>query len=151
LGHSLGGLVGFELARLWSPLRLIVAARKAPHLPPTGAPLSGLDDTAFIDGVGRRYGAIPKAVLDDPELLALTLPALRADLELYESYAFSAAAPIAAPIDVFGGSADATASAHELEAWAEHTSAGAQVTMCEGGHFFLTPPPAALIATLRAL
>ncbi len=154
-GHSLGALIAFELACRWRETgavqvqRLLVAARRAPHLPLTLPPTASLSDAAFIDAVDHRYGGFPKVVRDDPELLALTLPPLRADMEIYESYVFQPRAPLAIPIEVFGGAQDATVGRAELEPWSAHTSATTSVTLCQGGHFFLTPPPAAVLDALR--
>ena len=61
-GHSMGALVGFELARalrrrrLPAPERLFVSAFRAPHLPQRRPPLHALPSTISINGV-FRYGA----------------------------------------------------------------------------------------------
>ena len=157
-GYSLGALIGFELARRWSKAsgsptvpRLIVAARIAPHIKANLPSLSSLADGPFLEGVSRCYGPLPAAVLADAELLALALPALRADVELFESYEFSPLGPLDIPISAFGGRDDPSIGVDDLEAWSEHTTAGASVTLCPGGHFFLTPPPPPITALLQSI
>ena len=47
---------------------------------------------ALLREVCARYGGIPDAILREPELLQLLLPALRADLEALETYVLRARA-----------------------------------------------------------
>ena len=87
-GHSLGGLVAFELAR---ELRrrgrpglrhLLMSGLRAPDRPSRLPPLAALPDSAFLDGVQDRYGRFADEVLREPELLDLIRPVLRADLRM---------------------------------------------------------------------
>jgi medium-chain acyl-[acyl-carrier-protein] hydrolase len=142
-GHSLGALVAFEVAhRLLKvgrepPHALIVSGRRAPHLPMDTAPVTGLQDPAFIDAVGERYGGIPSAILADNEMLALILPALRADMELFESYAHVGRAPLTCPIHAWAGDADRLVPDAGLDAWREHTTGMFEASRFAGGHFYL--------------
>ncbi len=142
LGHSLGALLAFETIRALRaagkrlPLRLFVIGRRAPHLPPAGELLHRLPDERLLAWI-RRAGGTPEPVLETPELMELYLPALRADLQLNETYHFAPEQPLELPISCFGGIQDELVSRRELEAWAEHTMAGCRVRMYPGGHFFL--------------
>lgn len=152
-GHSLGGLLAFEVARELmrrgehEPLHLIVSARGAPELRLSiDVPDS---DQALLDRVDELYGGIPALVRTEPELLASALPLLRADIELAYAYAFAPAPPLPCPITVLGGDRDPTVSAAELEGWAAHTSAVCDVHRFPGGHFYIEEHRAAVLKVIR--
>ncbi len=141
-GHSLGGLVAFELARALdagggrAPAHLFVSALRAPHLPSTRPALHALGDDELIAALRVTPGS-PAALLDDDELLRLLLPVLRADFRLAETPAPAPVPPLSMPLTVFGGLADATLERGDLEAWRPYTSASCQVRLVPGDHFFI--------------
>ena len=124
-GHSMGALVAFELAREVrrrgaAPQWLFVAGCRAPHrLAPSG--LSGLPDARFVSALNLKYGGIPDAFLNAPELLEFFLPVVRADLSLVDSYCYQPEPPLDCPISGFGGIDDPNVGRDELRAWREHT------------------------------
>lgn len=148
-GHSLGGLVGFELAR-WvrrrlgvEPVHLFVSAFPAPQLPPAAARrerLSRLADAELVARI-RALGGVPEKLFERPralrQVLPRLLPTLRADLAVVESYAYARERPLACPITVFGGLRDPVVSLEQLEAWREQTRARLTLELFGGGHFFL--------------
>ncbi|PRP97657.1 Linear gramicidin dehydrogenase LgrE [Enhygromyxa salina] len=144
-GHSLGALLAFEFARemrrreLPRPEVLVVSGRNAPGLGRT-LRLHELDDRELVDEVQRIYGGIPQAILNEPELLALTLPVLRADLTINETHAFSDEPPLELPIHAFGGVDDPHVGRAGLEGWAAFTSARFEWAQSEGDHFYLASP-----------
>jgi surfactin synthase thioesterase subunit len=154
-GHSMGGMIGFELARHLArggqptPAHLFVSAARAPHLPRRGDDIHELSDAAFVDAV-RRMAGTPERVLQDPELVQLILPALRADFELVEDYRYLDGPPLACPISAFGGVGDDMVDRSELASWAEQTGGPFALRMLPGNHFFLGDPIArpALIQVL---
>jgi medium-chain acyl-[acyl-carrier-protein] hydrolase len=130
-GHSMGALIAFEVARRLAPEHLFVSAHRAPHLAdPT--PLHGLDDDALADRL-----AATNPVLADPDLREIFLPILRADLALCETYTHLPGDPLPCPITVFGGRADDIVTESELREWRQHTSAGFELRMFPGDHFYL--------------
>jgi medium-chain acyl-[acyl-carrier-protein] hydrolase len=72
-----------------------------------------------------------------PDLLALLLPGLRADLAVIETYAHRPGPPLGCPIAAFGGLADAEATEAELVGWRQQTTGALSVRMFPGGHFFI--------------
>jgi len=146
LGHSLGGYVAFEVARRLidagypSPSVLIVAACGGPKLGQAKNPIGQLVDEQFIEEVSRRYDGIPTAVRDNPELLAVVLPALRADIQMIESYEYTNTKPLAANILALGGTDDPGVPVHRLNDWRLQTSAEFTMRLFRGDHFFLHPP-----------
>src|SRR5207344_936510 len=99
-GHSMGALAAFEMARELrrrrgpKPVRLLVSGARAPQRPNPDPPLRHLADREFLDEVKRRYDGIPGAVLENPELVELLLPCLRADFHLVETYDHIEEAPL---------------------------------------------------------
>jgi surfactin synthase thioesterase subunit len=142
-GHSMGALVAFELARRFeeeghgAPRHLFVSGRRAPQMPPRRSPIAHLPDDQFVPEIRSRYNGIPEEVLRHPDLLALLLPGLRADLTLVEGYVHRPGAPLPCPIVAMGGMADMEATEAELVGWRHQTTAALSVRMFPGGHFYL--------------
>jgi surfactin synthase thioesterase subunit len=86
--------------------------------------------------VQRRYGGVPQEVVADPDLRALLVPALRADLAIIETYRYAEEAPLAIPITCFCGADDAMTPESEAQEWRRHTSAAVQFETFPGDHFF---------------
>lgn len=141
-GHSMGALIGYELAHraqslgLPGPRTLFVSAARAPHLPRRTAPLHALPDAEFVSAL-RDLDGTPESVLAHRELMELMLPVLRADFELCETYAPRAAGTLPCPIRAFRGSEDPSVSEQDVRAWATLSGAGFTVFTFPGGHFFL--------------
>jgi medium-chain acyl-[acyl-carrier-protein] hydrolase len=152
-GHSMGGMISFELARLLrgrggrEPAHLFISGRRAPHLPPDEPPTYGLPEPEFIDKV-RELNGTPREVLEHPELMQLLLPVLRADFEVVQTYEYEPGPPLDAPVSVFGGLLDGEVSREDLEAWRGHTRGPFRLRMLPGDHFFLHASQPSLLAAL---
>jgi medium-chain acyl-[acyl-carrier-protein] hydrolase len=144
-GHSLGALIGFELARQIRrqygvhPVRLFASAGRAPQIPHRAPPIHTLPDNQFLTEL-RRLNGTPRELLDHEELMEVMLPILRADFALYETYLYSTEPPLNCPISAFGGLQDRRVSASDLGAWRSQTSASFSLRMVPGDHFFLKEP-----------
>ena len=140
-GHSLGALVGFELARQLrrlsgvQPVRLFVSADRAPQLLHRDRPMHALPEEEFLVEL-RRLNGIPGKVLEEVELMQTMLPVLRADLAVCETYVYSTEPPLNCPISTFGGLQDRRVSRGDLEAWREQSSVSFSLRMFPGDHFF---------------
>lgn len=147
VGHSLGGYVALEVARRlldtsqFAPTKLVVAACGAPRGGPAKSPIGHLPDDQFIEAVSDRYDGIPDAVRNHPELMAMVLPALRADIQMIETYDYQPSEPLPIDILAIGGTNDVGVSPHRLNEWRGVTSAQFQMRLFPGGHFFLHPAP----------
>jgi surfactin synthase thioesterase subunit len=145
-GHSVGAITAIELARemrregLPAPAGLLVSGRQAPHVAPRGSPVWDLPAEALLDFV-RDLGGTSAAVLDDPDLVAMLLPALRADLEINERYQYADGDRLDAPITAFAADRDERAAPAEIAEWARHTARGFTLVPVEGGHFAITALP----------
>lgn len=141
-GHSMGGLLSFELTRLLykkygiSPVNLIISARGAPQILELEPPIHTLPESDFINKL-REYNGTPDAVLENQELMQLFLPILRADFAVLETYTYEHALPLECAISVFGGLQDKKVTIVELEAWRKQTNNKFLLKMLPGNHFFI--------------
>jgi len=153
-GHSFGALLAFEVARELrrsgapGPDHLFVSGRRAPRLPEPGPAMHGLPDAEFVAEIRERFDGIPPAILQEPEILQLLLPALRADMAALETYTYRPEEPLDCPITAFGGEDDPWATQDELEAWREETSASFVTRRFPGGHFYLQQAEPRLLPAL---
>ncbi|QIE88180.1 thioesterase II family protein [Pseudomonas nitroreducens] len=149
-GHSLGGLLAFELAHalrergLPLPQALFASAASAPSHRDSHRELAQEQSDAQLIERMQRLGGTSAAVFADAEMLALTLPVMRADFLLCGRYDYRRRAPLTCPIHVFGGKGDRL-SVESLSAWQDETCAGFSLEMLEGGHFFINTDEARLL------
>jgi medium-chain acyl-[acyl-carrier-protein] hydrolase len=141
-GHSMGAILAFETAHhlqergVKLPARLVVSACRAPHLAEEDPPVSHLPDADFVDAVARLDGISP-GVRENPELLELALPALRADFVLCERYVCRREGRLDCPITIWGGREDPKVSEQQLLPWRCHTTLETRLRLFPGGHFFI--------------
>lgn len=154
-GHSMGALIGFELARycrrhsLPMPAHLYVSGHRAPQLPDPEPPVHTLPDVAFREKLTRLQGTDP-AVLANDEFMALLLPMLRADFALCETYTYVAEPPLPCPITAFGGTRDPATQRGRLRAWRLQTQAKFTQHVLPGNHFFIHAAETALLHHLKS-
>jgi medium-chain acyl-[acyl-carrier-protein] hydrolase len=152
-GHSMGALVSFELARTLrrkyglGPKRLFLSGRRAPAIPNLEPPTYNLPEPEFIEALHKLKGT-PIGVLEEPELMQLMLPLLRADFTLCETYTYTPETPLNCPISVFGGLQDSEVSRTHLEGWRAETTAAITLRMLPGDHFFLNTEEPLLLRIL---
>jgi medium-chain acyl-[acyl-carrier-protein] hydrolase len=153
-GHSMGALISFELARLLrrehqqQVIKLFLSGRGAPHLPEREPITYNLPEPEFIEELRRLQGT-PQAVLEQPELMALMSPILRADFEICQTYEYLPEPPLECPITAFGGLQDQEISHRQLDAWREHTNSSFSLRMFPGDHFFLHASAPLLFRTIE--
>jgi len=151
-GHSMGAILAAEVTRELArrgerlPRFLMVSSRRPPHMPDSHPPLRNLSDTEFVEEVMRRYGGIPPEILCERDILALLLPALRADIAALETHQPPRRPPLPCPIVAFGGTDDALTPSAHIEAWREETAAGFTTCVFPGGHFYLESARNAVLA-----
>ncbi|MBW1599696.1 thioesterase II family protein [Streptomyces sp. JJ38] len=156
-GHSFGALLGYEVSRRLAargtpPAALLVAGRNGPAEPLSHRPLHTLPDDRFTQAL-HRLGGLPDALLEQPALLRMYLPALRGDLRLVETYTRRPGPGLALPIAAFAGRRDVLTDARGVLAWERETTDRFQLALLPGGHFFVAEPgfPEALAGALSAL
>ena len=154
-GHSLGGLIAFELARylerkkLPPPRHLFVSGSNAPQYrsPPENFHL--LPDDALIQTL-RNLEGTPSEILDNESLMELVLPTIRADFALAERYHYYHGNPLSVPITVLVGKLDSHTSNDQVDGWQKETSKRVFVRWFEGGHFFINEEKQAVLECVAA-
>ncbi|MGQ9633512.1 MAG: alpha/beta fold hydrolase [Bryobacteraceae bacterium] len=141
-GHSMGAVVSFELIRLLiakglsGPVALFVSGARAPHLRKDWVPPPEPSEKDFLHELERLEG-IPPGLRQSKDLLAVVLPALRADATLYRNYVYPGPVPLDCPVFAYGGREDPNIRPEHLEAWQQETSGPVRVRLFPGGHFFI--------------
>ncbi|HEV2864405.1 MAG TPA: alpha/beta fold hydrolase [Pyrinomonadaceae bacterium] len=152
-GHSMGATISFELARLLrrdgapQPSHLFVSGRSAPQVPDTDPPTYDLPEPEFIEHL-RRLNGTPPEVFDEPDLLRVMLPLVRADFEVIQTYAYEEEPPLDCPITVYGGLLDGEVKREHLDAWCAQTKAPCAMRLFPGDHFFINANRDLLLQTL---
>jgi medium-chain acyl-[acyl-carrier-protein] hydrolase len=141
-GHSLGGIVSFEVSR-WMrrhrhvlPAHLFISGRRSPREAATRPWLFNRDDTTFVAQLRALGGTAPE-VLQNPELLEMLLPMLRADVQLSDSYEYRADSPLACGLTVCGATDDEESSLERIAGWRHETTGAFASHLLSGDHFFI--------------
>ncbi|MFC4034732.1 thioesterase II family protein [Streptomyces polygonati] len=157
-GHSMGSAVAWELAHqlrragAQPPRRLFASGREAPGTARPGQ-VHRQSDELLCDEL-ERLGGTDREVLADPELRAAVLGYIRNDYRLIETYCPepSARQLLECPITVLTGEADAELAPDRggdgTGGWAGLTNRRTHVHTFPGGHFYLGPQRAQVIATV---
>lgn len=150
LGHSMGAIVAFEVARrlesaqLFRQLRLCVSSYTAPSVA-QGGDMGALDEETVIGHA--RAAAGETSAFEIPELRDLAVSGMRADLRLLAQYRPGPNPRVAAPILALRGAAEGIAT--EMDAWAEATSGSFRSVSFPGGHFYLAEEKDAVLDAVR--
>ncbi|MFG1839549.1 thioesterase II family protein [Micromonospora sp. NPDC049175] len=147
-GHSMGAVVGYELAQRRAPLRLFASGRRAPsrHRSET---VHLRDDRGIIAELRSLSGSRADA-LANPEVMQMAMPAVRADYRAIETYRHGHDVPLDCPVTVFTGDADPQVTLEEARAWRDHTTAGFDMHILPGGHFFIVEQAPQVIQVMAA-
>jgi surfactin synthase thioesterase subunit len=143
-GHSMGALLAHDLAHLLTahgrpPEHLVVSAHVPPQLTAqrqwdiAAAEMSDVDLRGYL----AEWAGTPKEILDQPELMEVVLPVLKADLILCQSYVDTPRPVLPMPVTALAGADDGQVSADELASWSARTSAGFRMRILPGGHDYL--------------
>lgn len=156
-GHSMGGILGFEVARelrrrgFTAPAGLVVSAVSAPHRfgRPEAEYRHDLPRAEFIAYL-RTLEGTPPAFFEHPELMEMMLPMLRADFQACDTYAFRPETPLDIPIRALSGKDDRDVREACMQAWSVHTRSSFRLSVHQGGHFFIEEAWAEVAEVLNA-
>lgn len=152
-GHSLGGLIAFELARTLrargarQPAHLFVSGMSAPGTTLTQPMIHCGSDDEVKARLRLLDGTAPD-LFDNDQLMALMLPTVRADFSVLETYEYREQPPLAVPITVLSGIADPVVRPATLAGWRRQSTRGSQLRLLPGGHFFLDTALPEVMATI---
>lgn len=135
-GYSMGATLAVLVAariekdRGTAVRAVVVGGAPAPHR--ASSRLGELTDLSLIDHLGD-VGFVPPEILDNQEILALFLPALRAD---YDVVASVPAIPVTldAPVVVIAGTEDALIGDPEMASWENISRSGIKFIHTTGDH-----------------
>ncbi len=145
LGHSMGGLVAFEMAQIMPVAHLVVSGCAAPHVP-RAVPPPDLPDDRLVHWL-RDLGGVGDEL--DDELLDLLLPAFRADFAAVGTYRPSGDV-LSCPVDVLWGVGDSGLTG-DGQSWQDYTTGTVRVRPFPGAHFFLYDHAGEVLGLAREL
>ena len=150
-GHCFGATVAHEVAlrlqdRGYPPAALCVSGTQPPHALPGGRMVPSMDEDIIAHVVSLDPSRAP--AFEDPNLREAVLPAVRGDYRLVGSYSGGRRPPLACPIYAYAGADDSEVTPEEIQGWADLTHGTFRLRVLPGGHFYLKPEEAALLADL---
>jgi surfactin synthase thioesterase subunit len=141
-GHSVGALIAYRLScvrvarGLPSPVRLVVSAYPAPHLPHPLWHTENFGDEQLAELLIDLSG-VPAALLADQGWLRQRMIRLRRDIGVCaRQRATAGSRPLPCPIHVLTGADDPLVGVGAATEWARHTAGQHTVHVLPGGHFF---------------
>ncbi|WP_254667833.1 thioesterase II family protein [Streptomyces griseus] len=138
-GHSMGALLGFQVAKRMeaegiAPLALFASGARPPgrSLPPHTRPR---DDEELMADLARLDGT-DTGLLDNADMRALVLSTLRADYRMLRSHRRDDSV-LACPVMSLTGDDDPVVSVDDARGWARHTAGPFGLRVFTGRHFYL--------------
>jgi surfactin synthase thioesterase subunit len=152
-GHSMGAVVAFEFARVAESRdavveRLWVSAGPAPCTVAAMPELPTTDDGLLADMAD--LGGTDPDLLADQEFAELLTTAVRADYRAMNRYDCARGVRIRADICVLGARDDHRVDAAALRLWESHTAGAFELSLYDGGHFYLNEHIDAVAARVNA-
>ena len=139
-GHSFGSFVAYDVAQVLEAAQRPVAGLIVAGIPAPGADLpvsdpDRLTDAELMATLGGQSVTSPE-VLADEELMAMVLPALRADLRLPRGYVDDHGRRLDAGVVVLWGSEDGLVTPEQLRSWRRVSRRWLGIERAAGDHFF---------------
>jgi len=158
-GHSVGGLLAFELScalerqaldRPWQerPLHTFVSGYPAPEIAAKAVPMHDLGDAELLSAIAG-LGHLDTCVELSPELAQIVIAPTRADFAMAETHIVRDDQSLAGPLSVLAGRDDTIASRSDVAGWQKRSRAKFLSHVFDGGHFF-TESHVADVATVLA-
>jgi surfactin synthase thioesterase subunit len=139
-GHSMGALMANLVVQKLSerkahlPKHVVVSSYPAPkHHHDRGR--GQMDDIAFIKHM-KQLDGLPPRLLNEPSLMRVFLPILRADITAIDNYRYEASVKHDLPLTVLFGSKEVQLQRVILD-WQQECTQRITVQRMEGGHFFI--------------
>jgi surfactin synthase thioesterase subunit len=157
-GHSMGSVLGYEIARRLqaddsavaaglTPTHLFVSGRRGPTIS-REEHVHTLDDDGLAADMRALQGT-DDSVFEDPEVLRLVLPAVRADYRAIETYVYEPGPLLTCPVTAVIGDSDPRVNREEAEAWRLQTAGEFRLHVLPGGHFYLGEGAGGIVDLLR--
>ena len=150
-GHSMGGMVAFEVARRFEAAgkrvaALFVSAVAAPGR--VGYDYIPESDRGLLDAVAEMTGVNPE-FLENEEFAARILPTLRG-FKAISNYDCPPEMTVRCPIHAYFADSDEVATREKVGPWADRTSGEFSMREFTGHHFYITDNLPELVADIEA-
>jgi surfactin synthase thioesterase subunit len=140
-GHSMGALLAYRLAVALDasgerPPALLAASGWAPvGFRTPGPELMDLPQEQIVEWA-KGLGGLPPEIYENPEMLALVIPAMRSDLAVCIDYRDDEA-PVSCPIVSYSGRSDPLMTEGAMSSWVPRCPEYLGNVEFPGGHFFM--------------
>lgn len=141
-GHSMGGIVSFELARKLAvknmplPKIIFISATVPPHILEKCEKTYNLSEKEFLERL-VGYDNINTEMFKFKEFYEHFLPTLRADFKVVETYK-APKEKLSCPIVVCGGNNDSFVPVEFLKEWNKYSEKEVEIKIFEGNHFYIS-------------
>lgn len=155
-GHSMGGLIAYELAHHLRehhgivPSCLFVSACRSPDRFKQQQALHRLPDEEMIHSLVSDFNDKGTASNAELDMMRMMSDTIRADLKLLETYDYQSRDPLPCPIVALAATLDQKVTVADVNGWRAFTTARFTMRTMSGHHFFLRQQESAvtdLIAT----
>ena len=140
-GHSFGGRVAYEMARLAQAhypaltRHLFISGCRSPDSQQPKPYLHTLPKDDFIQAL-IKLGMAPESLLHDKKLMRLFEPVMRSDIKLSELWSHGPDDSLDIPLTALYGSDDPLDTAASMMNWREFTRREFELIEVSGNHFF---------------
>lgn len=140
-GHSMGAIIGFELAHLLTnqarlPFALFVSAMGAPSFFHAARKTKLQLSCKEIEDQILEFSDSPDKLLKNERWRSTFLPILTNDHALVSNYCYDSRKKLSTPIYVLGGDADRSTQMKNVRPWENESSARTSFHFFSGGHFY---------------
>ena len=139
LGHSMGGLIAFEVIRelrrkqLAQPMQLFISSTSGL----TAYNKSSVDYRLPNEKIVEQYPHLHLDVIQNKEMQEMLITILKADLQLLYDYEYKKEMLLDIPITVFHGESDKRVKIDQIEQWEKETLSSFKLFSRPGGHRFI--------------
>lgn len=138
-GHSMGGLIAFELtrelARSKMPLPSSLFISSTPGL--TTYTRAEVNPNASMEDLVALFPHLDKTNIGDDELHQYLVNLMRGDLHLLNAYRYQKDSKLNVPIVVVHGNNDPRVTAEQAVKWTEETTSSCDIHVRPGGHRYI--------------
>ncbi len=143
MGHSFGGIVGFELIKYLrkhmgiTPKHLLITGTIAPQLTREWKRRDSISSTAKVSySVEKILNTLN--YIEDVAFLRNIIPVMKKDMPLIMNYRYETEAPFDFPITGFAADKDEVVLINEVASWKEQTHVQFSLEVVAGDHWFLS-------------
>lgn len=153
-GHSMGALIGLELAHALrgnghpEANALFTAACRAPDAYYSFSDRAEPTDEQLLAALSES-GGVSAAILENPKYQQILLDVLRADVSLSERYQPPDREPLTCPVFAYWGATDSRTPQDSAAGWRSETRGRFVSRMFPGGHFFPVEQREVLLRVLQ--